>query len=391
VHPLPEGRQDHQGRLTTLLEGAIAHLGRNRAKVNELNVFPVADGDTGDNLLATLRAFRDGGARGALLGARGNSGVILSQLLAGLVDGGPQEAVRRAYAAVPDPVEGTMLTVARDMAAAEDLQEALVAGRESVRRGPSLLPALREAGVVDAGGYALTLMVAGALAALRGEDPPPEPAMAAPRLRRASRYRFCTNVALRGDDPDAWIAPLRRLGDSVMVVGDGGILRAHVHTDDPDAVVALLGDVIDVDISDMAPPTTAFALADDGFEELFASMGVRTVSELSPAHMDCVVLIAEPQAALVAAVALDPQRDPRTNSAAMLDALARVRTASVPAGGALRPAIEALAPGAELLTVLKAADSPLKDEEIRALVPAGIDVDVTPGAPPPWWWLIAAE
>jgi hypothetical protein len=68
-----------------------------------------------------------------------------------------------------------------------------------------------------------------------------------------------------------------------------------------------------------------------------------------------------------------------------------VRTASVPAGGALRPAIEALAPGAELLTVLKAADSPLEDDEIRALVPAGIEVDVTPGAPPPWWWLIAAE
>jgi dihydroxyacetone kinase-like predicted kinase len=152
VHPLPEGRKDHEGRLTTLLEGAITHLERNRARVNELNVFPVADGDTGDNLLATLRAFREGGARGALLGARGNSGVILSQLLAGLVDGGPEEAVRRAYAAVPEPVEGTMLTVARDMAAAGDL-----------------------------------------------EQPPPEPAMAAPRVRPSSRYRWCTNVAVRGD------------------------------------------------------------------------------------------------------------------------------------------------------------------------------------------------
>ncbi len=167
MHPLPEGRQGHEGRLTTLLEGAIAHLERHRVQVNELNVFP----------------FRDAGPRGALTGARGNSGVILSQLLAGLVDGGPQEAVRRAYAAVPEPIEGTMLTVAHDMAAAGDLEEALQAGRDSLRRGPSLLPALREAGVVDSGGYALTLMVAGALAASRGEEPPPEEPMAPPTLR----------------------------------------------------------------------------------------------------------------------------------------------------------------------------------------------------------------
>ena len=119
--------------------------------------------------------------------------MILSQLLAGLVEGGPPEAVRRAYAAVPEPVEGTMLTVARDMAAAGDLEQALAAGRDSLGRGPSLLPALREAGVVDSGGYALTLMVAGALAASRGEEPAPE----APWPRRArpvSRYRWCTNL-----------------------------------------------------------------------------------------------------------------------------------------------------------------------------------------------------
>jgi hypothetical protein len=177
----------------------------------------------------------------------------------------------------------------------------------------------------------------------------------------------------------------------VMVVGDGGILRAHVHTDDPDAVVALFGEVIDVEVSDMAPPTTAFALADDGFGDLFASMGVRTMRELAPAHMDSVVLIAEPQAALVAAVAFDPQRGPGENSAAMLKAIARVRTASVPAGGALGPAIESLAPGAELLTVLKGADAPLADEAIRALVPPELELEVTPGAPPPWWWLVAAE
>jgi dihydroxyacetone kinase-like predicted kinase len=388
VHPLPEGRQGHEGRLTVLLEGAIAHLERNRAQVNELNVFPVADGDTGDNLLATLRAFRDGGAHGALLGARGNSGVILSQLLAGLVEGGPDEAVRRAYAAVPEPVEGTMLTVARDMASAPDLASALDAGRESVRRGPSLLPVLREAGVVDSGGYALTVMVAGALAASRGVEPDPEPELPRPGVRPAARYRWCTNVAVRGR-PDT--SALASMGDSLMVVGDGEVTRVHVHTDDPDAVIALFADVVDVDVSDMAPATTALALAEPGFADLFASMGVRTVDVVRPHHAGSVLIVAEPQAALVAALALDPDRSPEENSAAVLEALARVRTASVPAGGELAPAVRELAPGAELLTIIRAEDAPLDEGEIRALVPAGVELEVTPGAPAPWWWLLAAE
>jgi dihydroxyacetone kinase-like predicted kinase len=387
VHPLPEGRQGHQGRLTVLLDGALAHLERHRAQVNELNVFPVADGDTGDNMVATLRAFRDGGAHGALLGARGNSGVILSQLLAGLVEGGPSEAVRRAYAAVPEPVEGTMLTVARDMAAAGDLERALDAGRESLRRGPSLLPALREAGVVDSGGYALTLMVAGALAASRGEEPPPEEPMAAPTVRPVSRYRWCTNL-LVGDGERA--ERVRALGDSVTIAGDGDATRVHVHTDDPDAVVALFEDVMQVDLSDMRPTTTAFALA-PGFEAVLESMGVHAVAELAPFDGGAVTVVAEPQAALVAAIAFDPARTPEENSAALLEAIGRVRTASVPAGGELAPAIAALAPGAEVLTVVAAEDAPLSEEEIRALVPPGVELEVTPGAPPPWWWLLAAE
>ncbi len=230
MHPLPEGRQGHEGRLTTLLEGAIAHLERHRVQVNELNVFPVADGDTGDSMLATL-------------------------------EGGPQEAVRRAYAAVPEPIEGTMLTVAHDMAAAGDLEQALQAGRDSLRRGPSLLPALREAGVVDSGGYALTLMVAGALAASRGEEPPPEEPMAPPTLRPVPRHRWCTNLLV---------------GDSVMIARDGDATRVHVHTDDPDAVIAL-----------------------------FASLGVQAVSEVAPFDGGSVTVIAEPQAALVASLACD--------------------------------------------------------------------------------------
>jgi len=251
VHPLPEGRQGHEGRLTTLLEGAIAHLERHRVQVNELNVFPVADGDTGDNMLATLRAFRDAGPRGALTGARGNSGVILSQLLAGLVEGGPQEAVRRAYAAVPEPVEGTMLTVARDMAAAGDLEQALHAGRESLRRGPSLLPALREAGVVDSGGQGLFRLFQGALRHLKGLAPVKAPVGAgrsaaaagstlAARIDEGFGYETMFLVQAhpgKALDVDAIRDHLEAIGESVLVAGDARALKVHVHNERPDEVI----------------------------------------------------------------------------------------------------------------------------------------------------------
>jgi hypothetical protein len=155
-------------------------------------------------------------------------------------------------------------------------------------------------------------------------------------------------------------------------------------------VIALVGDVAQAEISDMLPATTAFAVADEGFAELFASMGVRTARGLEPFHGGSVALVAEPQASLVAAVAFDPARTPQENSAALLAALARVRTASVPEGGALGPALEPFA-DAELITVVTGAGQPLTEEAIRALAPPGVEVEVTPGAPPPWWWLIAAE
>jgi dihydroxyacetone kinase-like predicted kinase len=275
------------------------------------------------------------------------------------------------------------------MADAGDLEAALAAGRASLERGPALLPALREAGVVDAGGYALTLMVAGALAASRGEQPSPEPDMGTPRVRATPTYRWCTNVLVEHPFDD--LEGLRALGDSLMVARDGAATRIHVHTDDPDAVVALLGDVAQVEVSDMLPATTAFALADEGFADVLASMGLRAVSELRPFHAGSVAIVAEPQAALVASVAFDARRTPEENSAALLDAIARVRTASVPAGGELAAAIAELAPGAELLTILAGDDAPLGEDEVRALVPSGVEVEVTPGAPPPWWWLVAAE
>src|SRR6202165_4970932 len=315
-------------RFRRAVAGALAHLESRREEVNDLNVFPVADGDTGDNMALTLRAVLDeldrlqgadglrtideigreeivqSVARAALLGARGNSGVILSQLLRGaagevvsrpgqridatLIGAALANAADRAYSSVRDPAEGTILTVAREMAhqivtdvahssenphlapgtvpreqdeaIAEALERAVVAGQDSVKRSPELLAALREAGVVDAGGYGLTIMFAGVVAALRGDEPPEREHHAPARISHphhsSGTYRFCTNFAVTGSglSPGRFIAPLEALGDSVLVVGDETTLKVHLHTDDPalaTAVFAEAGEVSRLDVADM--------------------------------------------------------------------------------------------------------------------------------------------
>ena len=314
-------------RFRHVVEAALAQLEERRREVNDLNVFPVADGDTGDNMALTLRAVlaeldRLGGdgertideigreeivdsvARAALLGARGNSGVILSQLIRGaaeelvsrpgelvdpvLVGAAMARAADRAYDSVRDPAEGTILTVVREMAhriaselahmpdtrlgpdapaqvqdaaIAEVLEPALTAGEQSVKRGPDLLPVLREAGVVDAGGYGLTVMFAGIVAALRGAAPPPIEHQAPARVthphHESSTYRFCTNFAVTGEDlgePGTHIQALEALGDSVLVVGDRTTIKVHVHTDEPDRATACfagVGAISHLDVADM--------------------------------------------------------------------------------------------------------------------------------------------
>jgi DAK2 domain fusion protein YloV len=315
-------------RFRAAVAGALAHLESRREEVNDLNVFPVADGDTGDNMALTLRAVlaeldrllsSDGErtideigreeivhsvARAALLGARGNSGVILSQLIRGaaeelvsrpgqlidatLIGAALANAADRAYSSVREPAEGTILTVAREMAhqivtdvahstenprlgpgtapraqdqaIADALERAVHAGQDSVKRGPDLLAALREAGVVDAGGYGLTIIFAGVVAALRGEDPPPLDHHAPARISHPEHssvtYRFCTNFAVTGSglSPSRFIEPLEGLGDSVLVVGDETTLKVHLHTDDPalaTAVFADAGEVSRLDVADM--------------------------------------------------------------------------------------------------------------------------------------------
>jgi hypothetical protein len=357
-------------RFRAVVQGALAHLESRRQEVNDLNVFPVADGDTGDNMALTLRAVLEeldrlangegrlldeigreeiveSVARAALLGARGNSGVILSQLLRGaaeelisrpgelvdpvLVGAAMAQAAQRAYASVRSPAEGTMLTVMRDMAArvatelahmpvtrvgeewtaaqqnaliADVLERAVEAGEESVKHGPDLLPVLREAGVVDAGGYAVTILFAGVVAALRGSEPPKldhyAPARVTHPEHESSTYRYCTNFAVTGHDLDAarFIEPLEAIGDSVLVVGDAATLKIHVHTDDFERAMAVFepyGEVSRLDVADMhlqvlerderlvgsngattmAPSCGALAVASgEGMAALFGSLGV---------------------------------------------------------------------------------------------------------------------
>jgi hypothetical protein len=357
-------------RFRSVVEAGLAALEARREEVNDLNVFPVADGDTGDNMVLTLRAVlqeldrltsasqerttddigRDeivaSVARAALLGARGNSGVILSQLIRGaaeelasrpgelvdpvLIGAALARAADQAYGSVREPAEGTILTVVREMGArvaselahmeaarlgpdataeeqdaviADVIERALDAGKESVARGPDLLPVLREAGVVDAGGYALTVLLAGIIGALRGSAPPPLEHQQAARVTHpehsSTTYRYCTNFAVTGSDLEQrrYVRELERLGDSALVVGDQTTLKVHVHTDDPDAATALFdgaGLVSHLDVADMRVQveqrdarlsvdgrgTRCGALAvvtGEGMRALFESFGVGTL------------------------------------------------------------------------------------------------------------------
>jgi len=357
-------------RFRRVVAAALNELEKRRQEVNDLNVFPVADGDTGDNMAMTMRAVleelnaldgapldeigRDkivtGVARAALLGARGNSGVILSQIVRGaaeelasrpgelvdpvLVSAALARAADAAYASVRDPAEGTMLSAVRAMASrvahdlarmdtqrlgpeatseeqdellAEVLDNALEAGKEAVQRGPEQLAVLRESGVVDAGAYGLTVIIAGCLAALRGVSAPHLEHQYAPAAlhrpeHESSSFRYCTNFAVTGESLEAghFTPLLERLGDSVLVVGDDRTLRVHVHTDDPDSAVALFksaGEVSRFDVADMyeqvaersarlagesasaeqAACAVMAVASGDGVKRLFSELGVLVV------------------------------------------------------------------------------------------------------------------
>ena len=257
-----------------------------RDEIDDLNVYPVPDGDTGTNLLLTMEAVDDAVraapddlaatvramAHGALMGARGNSGVILSQLLRGLaevveVDGSPAgvrralaRAAELAYAAVAQPVEGTLLTVARESAEAVaaldgDLAQVVRAARTaaaaSLRRTPDLLPALAAAGVVDAGGRGLCVLLEALEKVVTGDDaagtpvaqvlvPRDRSGLAAAREAGADEFAYEVQYLLRdaGDDAvERLRGRLAALGDSLVVVGGQGLFNVHVHVNDVGAAV----------------------------------------------------------------------------------------------------------------------------------------------------------
>ncbi|HEX5449268.1 MAG TPA: DAK2 domain-containing protein [Gaiellaceae bacterium] len=282
-----------RSRVRELVGGAVAAIEANRGRIDDLNVYPVPDGDTGTNLTLTVRAVaealaKDGPddrpglahelSRAALMGARGNSGVILSQILRGATDAlavsldvsrAFRSASDAAYRAVKKPVEGTMLTAIRAMAeAAEtgaDLPAIVAAGDVCVEQTREMLPVLREAGVVDAGAAGLVEIVRGIVAVVEGE-----PITAAPEHAESlslhaihqelSRYRYCTVFVVEGDnlDADALEAELEQIGDSLLVVGDRSALKVHVHTDDPGRALSLgtlQGVVEGVEIANMHEQT----------------------------------------------------------------------------------------------------------------------------------------
>lgn len=280
--------------LREMFAAATGWLEKSSAEIDALNVFPVPDGDTGTNMLLTMRstieeayrapdrsasAVAQAMAKGALMGARGNSGVILSQILRGLAQGleeketfnavelanALQKSSAMAYKGISNPVEGTILTVIKEVAAAaqaqvsgdgEDLilvMEAMVnAASEAVTSTPSLLPVLREAGVVDAGGQGLYTILDGALRYLRGEAEQMRsrkpriivsnlPATRLPQMIAADEapFGYCTEFLLKGDKlgTDKIRKRLEKKGESLIVVGDESAIRIHIHTLDPGSVV----------------------------------------------------------------------------------------------------------------------------------------------------------
>ncbi len=270
-------------RVRELVAAALASLEANRRRIDDLNVYPVPDGDTGTNLTLTgrgvLEALAESTAadraalahevtRAALMSARGNSGVILSQIVRGAaevlgervdIDSRAVAAALRgasdaAYRAVRKPVEGTMLTVIRELAGEaerrctmglSDLLERLVEhGDAAVERTREQLDVLREAGVVDAGGAGLVEILRGLAACFRGEPLPearPHEELGVDAVHQElSRYRYCTVFVLEGADLDseALERELDPLGDSLLVVGDASALKIHVHTDDPGAALS---------------------------------------------------------------------------------------------------------------------------------------------------------
>ncbi len=341
--------------LRDMFSAATTWLEKSSADIDALNVFPVPDGDTGTNMMLTMRSTMEEAyrapdhsasgvahamAKGALMGARGNSGVILSQIWRGLAQGldgkesfttaemadALQKSADVAYKGVSNPVEGTMLTVMKDAAKEAKTQvdqgeadiinllEAVVnAAGDSVARTPRLLKVLKDAGVVDAGGQGLYTILEGALRFLKGE-------IELMRLRKPQMivsdmpltvplpqaigvdeipFGYCTEFMIKGEkmEPEVIRKRFEKKGESLIVVGDETAVRIHIHTLDPGMIVQFatkLGTLHQVSIRNMdeqhqdflemqkerMPVTDTAVIAvvsGDGLIEVFSSLGAAAV------------------------------------------------------------------------------------------------------------------
>lgn len=372
-----------------VLQGAT-HLANNAKTVDALNVFPVPDGDTGTNMNLSMTSgakevknhvsdhigkVASALAKGLLMGARGNSGVILSQLFRGFAKAVEQKSeinskefaaaleagVQTAYKAVMKPVEGTILTVAKDAAkravtvAKKEtdiivvMMEVLKEAKASLKRTPDLLPVLKEVGVVDSGGQGLVFVYEGFLAALKGETIAESEALPMEQLVRTEHHRnvqshlsaddiefgYCTEfmvkfeqekVAKHPFQEETFRQDLSRFGDSLLVIADDELVKVHIHAEQPGEVLTYAqryGSLINIKIENMReqhanivhenmpqpkkqerfPYGIVTVAMGDGIAELFKSIGAHAVIEggqtMNPSTEDIVKAIEEVNAQTV--------------------------------------------------------------------------------------------
>jgi hypothetical protein len=355
---MKQGNNINGRDLREMFTAATNWLEKSASDIDALNVFPVPDGDTGTNMLLTMHstieeadrtpngnisAISQAMAKGALIGARGNSGVILSQIWCGLAHGftgketingcdlanALSQATVMAYKGLSNPVEGTILTVIKDATAAAQeqaakdkndviavMEAAVNAANESVANTPRLLPVLREAGVVDAGGQGLYTLLEGALRYLNGEAelmqfrkpqmiassiPLTPVVFTAPEKLAIDEipFGYCTEFMLKGQElnPDKLRRRLNRKGESLIVVGDESTIRVHIHTLDPGNVISFVtsvGTMHSVSIRNMdeqhqdflemqkqRAPATGLAIVavipGDRLSDVFSSLGVTAI------------------------------------------------------------------------------------------------------------------
>jgi DAK2 domain fusion protein YloV len=419
------------------LLGSLSWLSANHEEVNRLNVFPVPDGDTGTNMLLTLQSAVEDikesdaaevskiaklASHGSLMGARGNSGVILSQIFRGFaraVEGKSsltpaelaaafEEAANAAYRAVNKPTEGTILTVAREAgraaAAAAASPGATVprviaaaadGARAAVLKTPSQLQILRDAGVVDAGGFGLQVILEGMLKTIEeSESSNGALVMTKPATPVASQvavalpeegWGYCTEFLIEGSNLDLEVIrnQIEALGNSVLVVGEPELVKVHVHTDDPTRVITLAGrygKLLKLNVGDMstqhrriledegqmakAPRPNGVGLvavvAGSGLVDIFRGLGVDAIVEggqtLNPSTQDMLTAI---ESLTYAEVILLPNNKNVILAAKQVLGLTKkkvhvLETHSVPQGVAAVVAFRADRPGAENLAAMKA-------------------------------------